>query len=79
MSSQLQRTLRVLCHGDDFVRQTGRIGFASDVDGSPGVLSRTISTNRELDASVLDPHQCHVSKMVEELACPILSASRYLD
>ena len=48
-------------------RQTGHIGFASDWGPSLRVLNRTISINIELDIIVLEPDQCYVSKMVEEL------------
>ena len=47
--------------------QTGHIGFASDCGPSLRVLNRTISINIELDVIVLEPDQCYVSKMVEEL------------
>ena len=49
------------------LRQRAHIGFASDVGRSLWVLSGTIRINIEIDAMVLEPDQCHISKILVEL------------
>ena len=51
----------------NFSKYGSGIASASDVGESLRVLNRTMSINNELDAIVLEPDQCFVSKMLEEL------------
>ena len=48
-------------------RSIWKYGRQDTLARSLRVLNRTISINIELDAIVLEPDQCHVSKMVEDL------------